>query len=117
MKVLGISCYLHGSLINKCKILKRLYVYNGLVGIKMKVHYLSLRMYMSNVLVGLLYVCNLKLKSRKKGSKRRDSDSQGLVASLNAVVVWWFWDFGIKLLGIFKPPSPGSKEQYKYYYI
>lgn len=37
---------------------------------------------------------------------------------LITVSLWWQWDFEATILmGIFKPVSSGSKEQYKYFYI
>lgn len=117
VKVLGILCYSHETLINQCQILTRFYVYHGLVGIKMNVYFLGLRMYISKVLVGLLYVCNLKITNRINGSKRRDCDYKGCVVILIAGVVWYLWDSVNRLLGIFKPQSIGSTEQYKHYHI
>jgi len=35
---------------------------------------------------------------------------------MNAVLLWWLWDFDVKTLsGIIKPVFSGSKEQYTYF--
>lgn len=77
-------------------------MYYGLVGIKMNVYFLGFRMYIFKVLVGLLYVCNLKIINRINGFKRRDCDYKGCVVILIVGVVWYLWDSVNRLLGIFK---------------
>ena len=117
VKVMGMLCYLHEHLLAKWKRVKRFYVYNGLVGMKRKVYYLSFKTFAHNVLVRLLYGYKMTLTSRTNGSKGRVCDYQGFVVYLIVVVAWRFWEFVIKLLGIFKPQSTGSTEQCIYYFI